>query len=55
MSEPVELQTAFARRQAELTVENLRALREQDRTVAEEVTKPGHKPAARAMAGFRAA
>jgi phasin len=55
VSELVELQSTFVRRQAELTVENVRELQEATRKVAEEVTKPGREAAERAMAGFKAA
>ncbi|MDP9837713.1 phasin [Neorhizobium huautlense] len=55
VSELVELQSAFVRRQAELTVENVRDLQEATRKVTEEVTKPGRDAAERAMAGFKAA
>jgi len=55
VSELVELQSTFVRRQAELTVENVRDLQEATRKVADEVTKPGREAAERAMAGFKAA
>jgi phasin len=55
VSELLELQSAFLRKQAELTVENVRDMQEATRKVAEDVTKPGRDAAERAMAGFRAA
>ena len=55
VSDLIELQSSFVRKQAELTVENVRELQEATRKVAEEVAKPGRDAAERAMAGFKAA
>lgn len=55
MSELFELQSTFMRKQAELTVEQVRGLQEATRKVAESVAKPCKDAAERAMASFKAA
>lgn len=55
VAELVELQTGFLRRQAEMTVEQAKAMREATRKLAEEVTKPGKEAAEKVMATFKAA
>ncbi|KKX32020.1 phasin [Rhizobium sp. LC145] len=55
VAELVELQTGFLRRQAEMTVEQAKAMQEATRKLAEEVTKPGKEAAEKVMATFKAA
>jgi len=55
MSELFELQSSFVRKQAELTVEQVRDMQEAARKVAQDVVKPGMDAAGRTMAGFKAA
>ena len=50
-----ELQTAFFRRQAEVTVEQARSMQDMDRKLAEDVSRPGREAAEKAMASFRSA
>ena len=54
ISEFMELQTAFIRKQAELTAENAKAMQETARKIAEEVSKPGKDAAEKAMSNFKA-
>ncbi|MGG7516325.1 phasin [Allorhizobium undicola] len=53
VSEFVELQTAFIRKQAEVTVEQAKAMQDAARKVAETVTKPGKEAAEKAMSGLK--
>jgi len=55
ISEFMELQTAFFRRQAEFTVEQAKAMQDSARKLAEDVSKPGKDAAEKAMATFKAA
>lgn len=55
VSELVELQTAFIRKQAEMTVEQAKAMQETVKKVAETVVKPGKDAAEKAMSTFKAA
>jgi phasin len=50
-----ELQTAFFRRQAEVTVEQARSMQDMARKLAEEVSRPGKEAAEKAMSSFRSA
>jgi phasin len=50
-----ELQTAFFRRQAEVTVEQARSMQDMARKLAEDVSRPGKEAAEKAMASFRSA
>jgi phasin len=53
VSELVELQTSFFRRQAEATVEQARAIQNTARKLAETVANPGTEAAEKMMAGFK--
>ncbi|MFD1745959.1 phasin [Rhizobium helianthi] len=53
VSELIELQTSFVRKQAEVAVEQAKAMQEAARKVSEEVTKPGKDAAEKAMANFK--
>jgi phasin len=55
VSELLELQTAFIRKQAEVTVEQAKSMQDAARKLAEDVTKPGKEAAEKAMATFKAA
>lgn len=55
VAELVELQTSFIRKQAEVTVEQAKAMQEAAKKVAETVTKPGKEAAEKAMSSFKAA
>jgi phasin len=55
ISEFMQLQTAFIRRQAELTVEQARTLQDSTRELAENVVEPGRQAAEKVMATFKAA
>ncbi|MBT9371879.1 phasin [Rhizobium sp. CSW-27] len=55
VAELVELQTGFFRKQAELTVEQAKAMQEAARKLAEEVSKPGKEAAEKVMSQFKAA
>jgi phasin len=55
VSELFELQTAFIRKQAEMTIEQAKSLQEAARKITEDVTKPGKDAAEKAMATFKAA
>jgi phasin len=53
VSELFELQTAFLRKQAEVAVEQVKALSETSKKVAENVSKPGKDAAEKAMSSFK--
>lgn len=53
VSELFELQTAFFRKQAELAVEQAKALTETSRKVAEEITKPSRQATEKALSSFK--
>jgi hypothetical protein len=53
LSELVELQTAFIRKQAELAVEQAKTMQEATRKVAENVAKPGKDAAEKAMSSLK--
>jgi phasin len=53
VSELFELQTAFLRKQAEAAVEQVKALSETSKKVAENVSKPGKNAAEKAMSSFK--
>lgn len=55
VSELIELQTAFARKQAEVAVEQIKAMQETSRKVAEEVSKPSKTAAEKVASIFKAA
>ncbi|MEI2297934.1 phasin [Ensifer sp. MJa1] len=55
LSELVELQTGFIRKQAELAVEQAKSMQEATKKVAENVAKPGKDAAEKAMASFKKA
>lgn len=55
VAELVELQTSFFRKQAELTVEQAKAMQETAKKVAETVTKPGKEAAEKVFSTFKAA
>lgn len=55
VAELIELQTGFVRKQAEVTVEQAKAMQEAARKIAEEVTKPGKEAAEKVMTTFKAA
>lgn len=54
-AELFELQTAFLRKQAEVTVEQAKSMQEATRKVAEQVAAPGKSAAEKAMKGFKVA
>lgn len=53
VAELFELQTAFLRKQAEVAVEQAKALQETSKKVAEKVTAPGKSAAEKAMKSFK--
>jgi phasin len=53
VSELFELQSGFFRKQAETAVEQVKALTEASKKVAEEVSKPGKAATEKAMASFK--
>ncbi|MGF6172686.1 phasin [Ensifer sp. 4252] len=53
LSEFVELQTSFFRKQAELAVEQTKLMQEATKKVAENVAKPGKEAAEKAMSSFK--
>lgn len=55
VAELVELQAGFLRRQAEVTIEQAKAMQEATRKLAEDVAKPGKEAAEKVMATFTAA
>ena len=55
VAELFELQTAFLRKQAEVTVEQAKTMQEATRKVAEQVAAPGKSAAEKAMKGFKPA
>ncbi|MDX3929599.1 MAG: phasin [Shinella sp.] len=55
ISELFELQTAFLRKQAEVTVEQAKSIQEATRKVAENVAAPGKSAAEKAAKSFKAA
>ncbi|WP_440409641.1 phasin [Neorhizobium petrolearium] len=55
VSELIELQTAYIRKQAEVTVEQAKSLQDATRKLAEDVAKPGKDAAEKVMATFKAA
>ncbi|APG83520.1 phasin [Sinorhizobium americanum] len=54
LSELVELQTAFIRKQAEVAVEQAKSMQEATRKVAENVAKPGKEAAEKVVSTFKA-
>jgi phasin len=55
VAEFFELQTSFLRKQAELTIEQAKAMQETSKQVAEKLAKPSKEAAEKAMASFKAA
>ncbi|MCD2179112.1 phasin [Rhizobium sp. C1] len=55
VSELIELQTAFARKQAEVAVEQIKSMQETSRKVAEDVSKPSKDAAQKVASIFKAA
>lgn len=55
VSDVIELQTAFVRKQLELSVDQARSMQEASRKVAENVTKPGKAAVEKAVSEFKAA
>ncbi|MDQ0458119.1 phasin [Rhizobium paknamense] len=55
VAEFVELQTSFIRKQAEVTVEQAKAMQEAARKVAETVSKPGKEAAEKVISTFKVA
>lgn len=55
VAELVELQTSFIRKQAEVTVEQAKAMQEAAKKVAETVAKPGKEAVEKVVSGFKAA
>ncbi|WP_137132474.1 phasin [Rhizobium sp. FY34] len=55
VSELIELQTGFVRKQVEITVEQAKAMQEAARKLAEDVTKPGKEAAEKVMTTFKPA
>ncbi|OAP41010.1 phasin [Sinorhizobium glycinis] len=55
LSELVELQTAFVRKQAEVAVEQAKTMQEATRKVAENVAKPGKEAAEKVVSTFKKA
>ncbi|MBX5090621.1 phasin [Rhizobium lentis] len=55
VAEFVELQTAFIRKHAELTVEQAKSIQETTKQVAEKLAKPSKEAAEKAMASFKVA
>ncbi|WP_112802694.1 phasin [Rhizobium sp. SYY.PMSO] len=54
VAELFELQTAFIRKQAEVTVEQAKSIQETTKKVAEKLAKPAKDAAEKAMASFKA-
>lgn len=52
-SEVMELQTAFVRKQAEFTVEQVKVMQDAAQKVAGEVSRPGRQAAEKAMDAFK--
>ncbi len=55
IAELVELQTSFIRKQAEVTVEQAKAMQEAAKKVADTVVKPGKEAAEKVMSTFKVA
>ena len=55
VSELFELQTAFIRKQAEVTIEQAKSIQETAKKVAETVTKPGKEAAEKVMSSLKVA
>lgn len=55
MAELVELQTAFIRKQAEVTIEQAKSIQETAKKVAETMTKPGKEAAEKVMSSLKVA
>ena len=55
VSDFMQLQTAFIRKQAELAAEQARVMQDSTRKLAENVVKPGKEAAEKMMASFKAA
>ncbi|MBB2699253.1 UNVERIFIED_ORG: phasin [Rhizobium esperanzae] len=55
VAEFVELQTSFLRKQAELAVDQAKAMQETTKQVAEKLAKPSKEAAEKAMASFKVA
>ena len=55
VAELFELQTSYIRKQAEVSMEQVRSMQETARKVTETVTKPGKDAAEKAMSTFKAA
>ncbi|MDM9618936.1 phasin [Rhizobium sp. S96] len=55
VAELVELQTAFLRKQAELTIEQAKSIQETSKQVAEKLAKPSKEAAEKVMASFKVA
>lgn len=55
VSELIELQSSFVRKQAEVTVDQIKSMQEVSRKVAEDVAAPGKEAAEKAMSSFKAA
>ena len=55
VSELIELQTSFARKQAEVAVEQIKSMQETSRKVAEDVSKPTKDAAEKVASIFKAA
>lgn len=55
VSELIEIQTAFTRKQAEVAVEQMKSMQETSRKVAEDVSKPSKDAAAKVASIFKAA
>ena len=55
VAELVELQTAFIRKQAEVTIEQAKSIQETAKKVTETVTKPGKEAAEKAMSSLKVA
>ncbi len=53
LSQFLELQTSFMRKQAEVTLEQARSMQDAARKVAEDVAKPGKQAAEKVMAKFQ--
>jgi hypothetical protein len=55
IAELVELQTAFIRKQAEVTIEHAKSIQETAKKVTETVTKPGKEAAEKVMSSLKVA
>ena len=55
VSELIEVQSAFMRKQAETAIEQAKSMQEASRKVAEQLAKPGKDAAEKVMASFKAA